>query len=184
MQKQTVTYKRIKKDLVERLIYDEFVNAFLSMLTYSGIIIVLFLACRLMLNLDLKVPTVGIVIIIAIDVILMSSALVNVLKLLTKIKNNTISVLNAKLTDRVEGGYHRRGLPGRGPYVYYELCFYPYNNYIIPARKHYKWTRGYCMSEEELYTSSNIGEDFIIVTHNQKDILLVYNKKFFEYEKL
>ena len=180
MQQQTITYQRVKKDLFKCLICDEIITTLFSMFVFTGIIIALFLACRIILGLDLRIPLSCIVLILVLDGYLAYQALHNTAGILKGIAKNAIIVSTAKLTNRIEGGYHRQGLPGRGPYVHYELHFYPYNPYLIPSRKHYKWSQDYCMSEKELFNSSEIQDEFIIVTHNKKDILMIYNKKFFE----
>ena len=181
MQRETLTPERIKKDIVRRMIYDEVLPTLLSMLVCSGTIAVIVLACKLMLNKELNLPSIVIALIALLNLFFLTKMFVNIAQVIKGIKNSSICISSAKLTDRVEGGYHRRGLPN-APYVCYELCFYPYNNYSIPARKHYKWSKEHSMSEKDLFKTSEIGDEFVLVTQSKKDILLVYNTKFFEYK--
>ena len=77
MQQQTITYERIKKDLFKCLICDEIIATLFSMFVCTGIILVLFLACRIILGLDLRIPLSCIILILVLDGYLAYQALHN-----------------------------------------------------------------------------------------------------------
>ena len=60
------------------------------------------------------------------------------------------------------------------------LAFKSYGIYEIQIIDYYKWSKNFEMSRESVYNSSNIGDEFYLVTTKKEKILMVYNCKMFE----
>lgn len=64
----------------------------------------------------------------------------------------------------------------------YNLNFKCYGWYIIPNGENYSWSKMHNMMGKSVYNSSNVGDEFYIVSFDKKKIALVYNTKFFEFK--
>ena len=93
-----------------------------------------------------------------------------------KIKNGKFYIV----TDKVIGyDIERSGYKG-GP-ASSALVFKSYSNYVLPKIEYYKWSDMYRMSWNSVYHSSNVNDEFYLVTLDKKEISYIYNTKYFEY---
>ena len=86
---------------------------------------------------------------------------------------------------RITTDYLTECIPAKGAGKYQTpatLRFARYGKYAI-QEENYTWSQMYNLNEMGVFRYSTVGDDFYIVTIDDKKILLAYNKKLFELEE-
>lgn len=180
MEKETLTRDKFAKDFagtkLKGLIFG---NLFAFGLTW---------VCILLISLLLKFPILHIVGGIGLILVYMGSIVDFIIKYTKLIKGQYFI-----LKDEVIGTDHMNRLEMTAYYYFwgiwfllakapYHLNFKCYGSYIIPFGENYAWSKMHNMMESSVYNSSNIGDEFYIISFDNKRIALVYNTKFFEFK--
>ena len=96
-----------------------------------------------------------------------------------KIKRGQFLIVTEKLTGKRERYKMGRNFNLMHPVDYF-LTFNSGKEFQIFNMDNYKWSKNFCMPEKSFFRSSNVGDEFYIITLNGVKPLCVYNKKFFE----
>ncbi len=142
--------------------------------------------CLLLISMLLKFPILHIVGGIGLMLVYLGSLVDFIIKY-TKLRNGRYSILK----DEVIGTDHTNRLEMTAYYYFwgiwfllakapYNLSFKCYGLYIIPFGENYAWSKMHNMMESSVYNSSNIGDEFYVISFDNKKIALAYNTKFFE----
>ncbi len=208
--KETLTREIIKKELKEIYVYNSLIQILLFG-AFCGTLGLVFFLLTNSIDMS-KYADIGKKIIIIVGVVatiffavfaffLLQSICILVSRLIAICKNNfkiVIDKLADKKEERRKGEYSidEMELPEyRIPIVFYDairdyqrtyilnkLCFSKYKWFIIPEGKLYRWSDKYRMEHWAVYRWAEIGDEFYLITVNEK-LLYVYNTKHFELQE-
>ena len=65
----------------------------------------------------------------------------------------------------------------------HNLNFKCYGIYTIPSGENYAWSKMHNMKDKSVFNSTNIGDEFYLVSFDNKRISLAYNAKLFEFKE-
>ena len=186
MEKITFTYEEIKKDC--RSIF--FIDILKIVLLAVFLTVVLPFPISIILNgnfaIILPICTFCPFLVILIYTLFIS---LNTIKVLIPMLLGEFSVTTATLgnkQERISKPYRHIGHHVDEPYQPHILFFSKNIKYNIPEEKiFYTWTKDLQMRTDRLFETSDIGDEFYLVTvgKNRKRIVLVYNTQYFEYKE-
>ena len=175
MEKETLSLFKIKKDLMNM------VTADIKALALISVICLPFIALMLIIYINFVHGDniIGDIIIITLvsllsGVILLYAVFIIIQTILIKMGKFTLEtdelIGKEEETPRFVGAMH---------YKPYRLYFKRNETFEIPFIKSYRWSRLYAMRAKELFITSDVGDNFLLVILN-REIELVYNYKYFE----
>ena len=173
MEKEFLTKGRIKADLQQKAL--RIVPSCLLLFLFIGI------ACLFAKNFFEKNYVPLLIFIIFFGGCLVIGLILNIVKIvsiLNAVSNNKFILRSDFVTEKFYKISGKRYVLNR-PYT---LVFANSGNYRILNGTYYKWSKQHTMSERKVYDSTALNDDFYIITI-KKDVVLAYNKNFFELEE-
>ncbi len=174
MQKEILTREIIKKEFIYQELYGRKETFILLIVLLPLLCLILSLfSDRTWANIVLAIPTslLALLIFICLHIFYESFKLCRLMKkdkfYITK--DNLIRTRGKSI-----GGYTGHA---------YTLHFASYGEYALGAEKYYKWSKLYSMSDEGVYNTALLGDEYYLVIVNGSEILLTYNTKMFELQE-
>ncbi len=184
--KETLTKENIKKDILPLLLLDIPKN-------------ILFYGCLLLLALmfDWRLASHHIsfrvtFVVFIISMVIIIPTFIQIFILTYKTCKFKFVINRDFLVDKQEGGPRvgilRAGTPILGglatvSHEPYKLQFGRYGTFTILGKRHYKWSSLYTMNDEELFHSSQLKDDFLLISLNGKHIDMAYNLRLFDFKE-
>ena len=174
MEKEILTLQKIKSDF--KSIFSQQVKKAVISFTFILLIIIIVLLPVFFAPLDNKL----FIIIAASPVALALYATFSVFFSHYKSLNVVISEKFKIVTDRLTESHQEI------PWVRYRLgkpnilTFNKYGKFIMPEGVNYCFSERFCMRDTELFRCSKVDDIFYLVIDSKKNILQIYNTKFFE----
>ena len=173
VEKEILTRDKIKIDILKSC-YNQFIEIlwiFLSILLVTSIFVI-FIENALNPKFNLKTYWV-----VSLVVLLICMIMQNVRFIYKAIRKEFYIV-----KDKLIGSEEPFGERYVTRYWKYAVFHFPsYGKYKLTDIDYYKWSKMYNMRNSNVYNSSNIGDEFYLITIGKKEtILMVYNCKMFE----
>ena len=182
--KETLTKENIKKDILPLLLWDiaKIIRVYICFPIIALLIDWLF-AC-------LHIPfRIAFVVFVILTIIAVPAFICTFIRIYKTCKFQFV-IDRDFLVDKKEGGYHSGvgWIPILGGivaifYKLYKLQFGRYGKFAIQVRRNYKWSSLYPLSDKELFNSSEINDEFLLVSLNGKRIDRAYNLKLFDFKE-
>ncbi len=179
MKKEILTKEKMKSDILPLLLGDiaGSVVAYIFLLLI-GTFVILFLRS---INVTVKIGFILLILLIVLTTAFLL-CLTYLLILIYKVHKLGFIIKTDTLVGKKEGGGHP-GTTGWTGYRPYALNFAVCHKFNIPAKMNYKWSLLYSMDEKGIFNSSNLNDQFILVSLNGKKIIMAYNLKMFDFQK-
>ncbi len=177
--KEKLTKERIQKDL-SRIAWQSIPATVIIVL---AMIFLLWVAMLALEHTALQIPRFVFSILAGVVFLFGIAILIQVIVMLYKIKHERFCITTDILTDKEQKKRYRskyRPLENN----YDRWLRFNYHTYQITSGEHYTWSQDFCMSPAELYSSSALGDKFVLVSFlGRKEPTMVYNTKFFDWKE-
>ena len=173
MKTTTVTFKEIKKDIMQ-YVYYEVLGVLVGIpILWGGLVLIVLLINVLIKN---SIPLIELI-----TVPLFLWWVFNIVKIcivFVKIQKRKFKVRTDVLIEKTDCEYRRIHGTTKREYIPHRLSFCR-GRYDVYVRRYYKWSTINTMNEKDVYSTSCIRDTFTLVELDDK-ILVVYNHRFFD----
>ena len=174
MKKEILTTEKIKQD---------YKTIYLQQVKNKSVSLLFLLPLLIAFTLPIIFAPIEYKILCVIPCVLFAVSLYATLSMLFSYYKNQKSVMTEKfqiLTDTLIDKYQevpaRRHQPEKPNVLIFSKC----GKFILPECLNYSFSKNFYMLETELFRSSKINDEFYLILDSRKNILQVYNTKFFD----
>lgn len=175
----------MKKEILtrEKIIHDlNYIYSTKNIIIFALITLLLGGACAWVISLCFPLVSVGDIIY---AIVCLMYALIIICFCIVLVSSCRIKILISNNKFRITTDYLIERIPAKGAYKYRSpatLRFARYGEYAIQDNN-YTWSEMFNLDELGVFRYSTVGDEFYIVTIDDKKILLAYNKRLFELEE-